>query len=118
MGPDLQQLLQRIVSFRDERDWKQFHSLKNLTCALAVEAAELMEPTQWKSAEELERSLADPILKASFAGEIADVFIYLLLVCEKLGVDPIEAANQKLLENAKRYPADKARGSSKKYTEL
>jgi NTP pyrophosphatase (non-canonical NTP hydrolase) len=111
-------LLVRLLRFRDARDWKQFHTLKNLVSALSVEAGELLELTQWKQADELEKAVADHELKTEFSREIADVFIYLLFVCEKLGIDPVAAAQDKLLENEKKYPVEKARGTARKYSEL
>jgi hypothetical protein len=92
--------------------------LKNLASALSVEAAELLELTQWKKPEELENeALADGKLNAALITEIADVFIY-LLICEKLQIDPVTAAREKLIENETKYPIEKARSSAKKYSEL
>ena len=118
MSPDIAGLTARLVQFRDARDWRQFHTLKNLVAAMNVEAGELLELTQWKETPELEKVASDDLLRATFSREIADVFIYLLLVCEKLGIDPVLAADQKVLENEKKYPVEKARGTARKYTEL
>ena len=118
MSSDIRELLTKIRTFRDERDWAQFHTLKNLTAALSVEAAELLEITQWKDSVELERSLADSKLKDSLSEEVADVFIYLLLICDKLGIDPYDVAERKITKNKERYPIEKARGTAKKYSEL
>jgi NTP pyrophosphatase (non-canonical NTP hydrolase) len=104
VSPEIADLVARILEFRDARDWKQFHTLKNLVSALSVEASELLELTQWKQSEELERVLNDSEIKTEFSREIADVFIYLLLVCEKLGIDPVAAAQQKLQEKRKEVP--------------
>jgi NTP pyrophosphatase (non-canonical NTP hydrolase) len=116
--PELDSLVGQLLRFRDARDWKQFHTLKNLVAAFSVEASELLELTQWKSSEELERALGSAEMKRAFSSEAADVFIYLLLVCEKLGIDPILATYDKLIENENKYPTDKARGTAQKYSKL
>ena len=109
-------LLEQLIAFRDERDWEQFHTPKNLAMALAAEAGELLENFQWLT-EEQSRSPAAGTLAAA-SDEIADVLLYLVRLSDKLGIDPVAAANRKLLANAEKYPVDKARGNSKKYTEL
>ena len=116
MSKDLDKLRDAVRKFAAERDWDQFHSPKNLVMALSVESAELLEIFQWLTEEE-SRDLP-PITKAAAADEIADVLIYLLRVADKLGIDPIAAAQRKMVANAQKYPADKARGNNKKYTEL
>ena len=118
MPPEISSLLKKIIEFRDARDWEKFHTLKNLSSALAVEAAELMEITQWKSDKEIELDLAKQGFRSKISDEIADVFIYLLLICDKAGVDPIVAAHRKILRNEERYPAEKVRGSAVKYSDL
>jgi NTP pyrophosphatase (non-canonical NTP hydrolase) len=84
--------------------------------ALSVEAAELLETFQWRT-EEQSRSLPPEALAAA-SDEIADVLLYLIRLSDKLGIDPIAAAQRKLVANGERYPVDKARGNSRKYTEL
>ena len=116
MSSDLQSLTQALRAFARERDWEQFHSPKNLACALSVEAAELLEHFQWLS-EEQSRAL-DADKRAAVAAEAADVLLYLLQLCDKLGIDLVQAARQKLVRNAEKYPVERARGSSKKYTEI
>ena len=119
MKPDHDELTRRLVEFRDERDWRQFHSLKNLIMSAAMEAAEIMELTQWKDDEAVERAAqGDTQFRASLAEECADVFLYLLLICERAGIDLTEAAVAKIDLNARKYPADKAKGKSTKYTKL
>lgn len=116
MNTDLQSLTQSLRDFAKARDWEQFHSPKNLASALTVEAAELLEHFQWLT-EEQSRNL--PAAKqAEVAAEAADVLLYLLQLCDKLGIDLVQAARQKLALNAEKYPVDRARGSSKKYTEI
>jgi NTP pyrophosphatase (non-canonical NTP hydrolase) len=102
--------------FAAERDWDQFHSPRNLAAALSVEAAELLEPFQWLT-DEQSRNLT-PEQSLAVRKEMADVLIYLVRLADKLDVDLLEAAREKMVENARKYPADKARGSMRKYTEL
>jgi NTP pyrophosphatase (non-canonical NTP hydrolase) len=112
----LDPLRDALRAFAAERDWDQFHSPKNLAMALSAEAGELLETFQWLT-EEQSRKLAPAALDAA-ADEIADVLLYLIRLSDQLGIDPIAAADRKLLANAAKYPVDKARGNSKKYTEL
>jgi len=119
MKPDLEDLTRRLIEFRDERDWRQFHSLKNLIMSAAMESAEIMELTQWKDDEAVERAAqGDTQFRARLAEECADVFLYLLLICERADIDLTEAAVSKLELNARKYPVDKAKGNARKYTEL
>lgn len=115
MPDSLHDLRARLNAFVRERDWEQFHSPKNLAMAMIVEAAELVEHFQWMT-EEQSRSLA-PEKREQVAQEIADTFVYLLRMAEVLGIDLIAAANAKIDLNAKKYPAEKVRGSNAKYTE-
>jgi NTP pyrophosphatase (non-canonical NTP hydrolase) len=113
---ELDRLRDQLREFAAERDWDQFHSPKNLAMALSVEAGELTEVFQWLT-EEQSRSLA-PEARAAAAEEIADVLLYLIRLGDQLGIDLAEAAQAKLVENARKYPVDKARGLARKYTEL
>ena len=115
-NPSVDELVLRLRGFAAERDWDQFHSPKNLATALAVEAGELLEQFQWLTEKQSER--LDQATKASVTQEVADVFLYLLRLSDKLGIDLLSAASEKIDLNAKKYPVDKARGTSKKYTEL
>lgn len=108
---DFKTLLNEILAFRDERDWKQFHSPKNLATALGIEAAELQETMLWKTDLEVERLLADPTRHDAVSNEIADVLIYALLFAHAAGIDPANAIRQKLEHNGRKYPADKVRGT-------
>jgi NTP pyrophosphatase (non-canonical NTP hydrolase) len=108
------QAAQRV--FADARDWGQFHTPRNLAAALSVEASELLEHFQWLT-DEQSRQLSDD-KKAQVGSEVADVLLYLLQLCDKLGIDPIEAARQKMQVNAAKYPVDRAKGRITKYTEL
>lgn len=115
---DLSTLTTRLLEFRDARDWQQFHSLKDLIISLNLESAELLELTQWKDADAFEKSLNDPTAKQNLREECADVLNYLLLVAEKAGIDLVQAANDKIDHNEKKYPVAKAKGNAKKYTQL
>lgn len=113
---DIQTLQAALRRFADERDWGQFHTPKNLAAALSVEAAELLEHFQWLT-DEQSRLLSDEQRQA-VSHEIADVLFYLLQLSDRLEIDVAAAAREKLAINAAKYPADKARGSIRKYTEL
>lgn len=110
----LTELRDRLRGFVRERDWEQFHSPKNLAMAMIVEAAELVEHFQW-STEQESRELNDE-QRIKVEQEIADTFVYLLRLSDVLGIDLIDAAHRKMDLNAKKYPADKARGRNDKYT--
>ena len=109
-------LLEKIRRFNDERDWAQFHSPKNLAMALSVEVAEIAEHFQWLTQDESKN--VSPEKLSEIKDEIGDVMIYLFNLSDKLGIDPIEAAEKKLEANHNKYPAEKSKGSAKKYTEL
>lgn len=115
---DFSALTAALREFRDARDWRQFHSLRNLIVSLNLEAAELLELTQWKSDAEVEALPADPATREALSDECADVLLYLLLVADTAGIDLAEAARAKLVKNAAKYPVETARGSRAKYTEL
>ena len=105
-----------LRTFAAERDWDQFHPPKNLAVAVCVEAAELLQNFQWIS-DDQSKALPDE-MRARVCEEIADVLLYLIRLADKLDIDLVVAAKSKMQLNALRYPVDKARGSSKKYTEL
>jgi NTP pyrophosphatase (non-canonical NTP hydrolase) len=109
-------LREKIDEFVRDRDWAKFHSPKNLTMALTVEAAELMEVFQWMDGRDGMETLSDKQRQA-VEHEVADVFIYLLRFCSVTGIDPLAAAEKKLRHNAEKYPAELVRGKSGKYTE-
>jgi NTP pyrophosphatase (non-canonical NTP hydrolase) len=115
MSEALRALQQRVAAFAVARDWEPFHSPKNLAMALSVEAAELVEEFQWLT-EEQSRAL-DAERRERVRLELADVFIYLLRIADKLGVDLVAAANDKIVLNEKKYPAERVRGDARKYTE-
>lgn len=113
MDGALESLTQALRRFAADRDWSQFHSPKNLASALTVEAAELLEHFQWLT-EEQSRNLPTDARDAA-TQEIADVFLYLLQLADKLNVDLVEAAHAKLALNAQKYPIERSRGHSRKY---
>jgi dCTP diphosphatase len=116
MSIEIEALQSTLRQFANERDWEQFHSPKNLACALSVEAAELLEHFQWLS-EDQSRALPEE-KRAQVSAELADVFLYLLQLSDTLKIDLIQAAKDKVTVNASKYPIEKARGSSSKYTDL
>lgn len=109
-------LASRIVEFRDERDWRQYHSPKNLAASISIEAAELLEIFQWSSDATVTEDVKNR--HAEIEEEIADVLIYTLLLAHDTGIDPVSAMQRKLAKNGEKYPADRARGSRAKYTSL
>ena len=112
---DLLMLRDKLRAFAEARDWDQFHSPKNLSMALMVEVAELMEHFQWLT--EAQSGDLDAEKKAVVAEELADILLYLVRLSDKLGVELTEAALHKLAKNAVKYPAEQVRGSAKKYSE-
>ena len=112
---DLTMLRDKLRAFAEARDWDQFHSPKNLSMALMVEAAELMEHFQWLT--EAQSAGLPPEVKRAVGEELADILLYLVRLSDKLGIDLREAALHKLEKNAVKYPADLVRGSAKKYSE-
>jgi NTP pyrophosphatase (non-canonical NTP hydrolase) len=111
----LEKLKHSLQTFADDRDWDKFHSPKNLSMALSVEASELVECFQWLT-EEQSKNLT-PKQYQAVIDEMADVQVYLLRLATKLDVNMVEAVEQKMVKNAAKYPADLVRGSTKKYTE-
>jgi dCTP diphosphatase len=115
MDAAIQSLTDQLRRFAAERDWEQFHSPKNLAAALSVEAAELLEHFQWLT-DEQSRNLPQET-RVAVGQEVADVFLYLLQIADKLQIDLAAAATEKLALNAAKYPADQVRGSSRKYSD-
>ena len=110
----MKKLITEILKFRNDRDWEQFHDSKNLALALSIEASELNELFLWKnSADDIEN-----VSKTRLAEELADVLVYALLLAEKNDLDIESIILDKLEKNNKKYPVDKSRGNSKKYTDL
>jgi len=107
---DLTETINRIKTFRDERDWAKFHNSKDLAIAISIEANELLELFLWKGAQEVD----DEKLRA----ELADVLVYCLLLSDKHGLDIQQIIHEKLESNGLKYPVEKSKGSAKKYNEL
>jgi NTP pyrophosphatase (non-canonical NTP hydrolase) len=112
---NLAELRDELRAFAAERDWDQFHTPKNLASALSVEAAELLEPFQWLKTGELHE--LDHRKQEAIRHELADVLIYLVRLADKLDVDLIDAALEKLAHNRDKYPVNKVRSDSRKYSE-
>lgn len=110
------ELLKKLIIFRQERHWEKFHKPKDLAMAAAIEAAELMQEFLWKSEEEINIQVSQH--REKFADEIADTVVYLMLLADDLGIDIYDAIEAKMKKNAERYPVDKCRGRSTKYTDL
>lgn len=108
----------QVSKFIKERDWDQFHSVKNLSMALSVEASELAELFQWLKEKESNEVSSNVNLKAKLKDEIADVFVYLLQIAKKSDINIEEAVLDKIKKNAKKYPIEKAKGSALKYDEF
>ena len=107
---ELNELISKIVKFRDDRDWAQFHNPKDLAIALNIEASELLELFLWKTEDGANISRVKE--------ELADILIYSLLLANKYNLDVMTIIESKLKKNSEKYPVDKARGSAKKYNEL
>jgi NTP pyrophosphatase (non-canonical NTP hydrolase) len=108
-------LQRRLAAFAAARDWQQFHSPKNLAMALSVEAAEVVEEFQWLT--EKQSCTLDAERRERVRLELADVFIYLLRLADRLDVDLIRAAEDKIAQNERKYPAERVRGDARKHTE-
>ena len=111
----MNELIKKIRKFREERDWDQYHSPKNLVMALMVEVGELVEQFQWLTQEQSNTLPPDKL--AEVKEEVGDVLIYLVNLCDKLGIDPMQAAFDKLEKNREKYPASMVKGKSFKYSE-
>jgi len=107
---DIKTITDKLVKFRDERDWEQFHNPKDLSIALSIEANELLEQFLWKDHSEAN--------KDKLKEELADVFAYAFLLAEKLGIDVQSIVIDKIEKNALKYPVNKSKGTAKKYDEL
>lgn len=107
-----------VTRFRDQRNWSQFHTLRNLIVSLNLEAAELLELTQWKPDPEIETLAADVATRVALQDECADVLAYLLLIADRAGIDLAHALRAKMEKNALKYPVEASFGTSRKYTSL
>jgi NTP pyrophosphatase (non-canonical NTP hydrolase) len=114
----VQALTQAVLAFRDARNWAQFHHLKHLMISLNLEAAEVLELSQWKSDAELEAFTQTPSGREALADECADVLAYLLLIANRAQIDLAAALSAKLAKNAQKYPVEKSYGRKEKYDTL
>jgi NTP pyrophosphatase (non-canonical NTP hydrolase) len=115
---DIEKINNEVVKFIEDRDWDQFHSIKNLSMALSVETSELVEIFQWTKEDDSNKVSSDAKLKIKVEEEIADIFIYLLRIAVKSGINIEDAVLAKIKKNAEKYPVEKAKGSSAKYNDL
>ncbi|CAH7247628.1 Nucleotide pyrophosphohydrolase [Vibrio chagasii] len=113
---ELKKLQSDLAEFANDRDWDKFHSPKNLAMALAGEVGEVLEHFQWLTKEQSQNLTAQQ--RSEVGEELADVFIYLLRLADKTGIDLIDESNKKLAINAMKYPVNKSYGVSTKYTKL
>ncbi|MGI6775907.1 MAG: nucleotide pyrophosphohydrolase [Patescibacteria group bacterium] len=113
---EIENLTKEIVSFRDEREWKQFHNPKDMSLSLVLEAGEVMEHFQWKNGEEMEKYVTEH--KDEIGEELADVLYWILLISHDLNINILEALEKKIKKNKEKYPVEKAKGRHTKYTDL
>lgn len=113
---NIDELVKKIIAFRDARDWKQFHNPKDVSLSLVLEAGEVMEHFQWKSKEEIERYVVGH--REDIGEELADVLYWVLLMSHDLNINILDALEDKLKKNEEKYPVEKAKGKHNKYTEL
>ena len=113
---NINDLTKRIITFRDARDWKQFHNAKDVALSLVLEAGEVMEHFQWKNKEEIEKYIETN--KADIGEELADVLYWVLLMSHDLKIDVLDALEKKIRKNEEKYPVEKAKGKHSKYNKL
>jgi len=111
----LENTMREVDAFTKERDWEQFHSVKNLMASVSIEASELNETVQWTNPTQ-EEVLSDSQLLSDIGDELADVMVYCLRLCSVLGIEPIQMMQDKIEKNRLKYPIEKAKGNSAKYT--
>ncbi len=113
---NIDELVKRIIAFRDARDWKQFHNPKDLALSLVLEATEVMEHFQWKNNKEMKKYVIEK--KNEIGEELADVLYWVLLMSHDLKIDVLDALEKKIQKNKEKYPIDKAKGKHTKYNKL
>lgn len=113
---DLHELSKKVLLFRDERDWKQFHNPKDLAISLVLESTELLEHFQWKNNMELDQYIVEN--KNSIGEELADIFYWTLLISNDLNIDLVKSLTEKLRKNAEKYPVKLSKGKHTKYNKL
>ncbi len=117
MSDRLHAILEKLLDFRRERDWEQFHNPKDLAISVVLEASEFLEESQWKNDAEVKRYLAEGGL-SRVREEIADIAIYIAILSHDLGIDLLEEMEKKIKKNEEKYPVEKSKGSAKKYDKL
>lgn len=113
---DIKKLIEKIIKFRDDRDWKQFHNPKDMALSLVLEATEVLEHFQWKTQKEIKEYIKTN--KDDIGEELADVLYWVLLMCNDLEINIFEALEKKIKKNERKYPIDKAKGKHTKYNKL
>lgn len=113
MNKNFKEIKELILQFRDDRDWKQYHTIKDLLIGMNIEVGELQELFLWKSDDDIKQ-----IPKSNIENEIADIFIFLIYICDEFDIDLDRAIRKKLKLNNEKYPVEKSKGSNKKYNEL
>ncbi len=113
---DIKKLTEKIIKFRDERNWKQFHNPKDVALSLVLEASEVVEHFQWKNKEEIAKYIETN--KADIGEELADVLYWVLLMSHDLKIDILDALDKKIKKNEEKYPLEKAKGKHTKYNKL
>ena len=110
------ELIKKLIEFRHERDWEQFHTPKDLAISISLEASELLEWFQWKNSKQITEKLNSD-KRADLEDEVADIIAYLTYLCHDVGIDINEAVANKIAKNAQKYPVEKVKGRSDKYNE-
>ncbi len=113
---DIKELQEEVIEFREEREWGQYHNPKDLAVSISLEAAELLEIFQWKDAAQVEELKTDETARKRVKEELGDVLIYALTLVHEFGFDPSEVVLEKMRKNNEKYPAEKVKGRSDKYT--
>ncbi len=113
---EINEITEKIIQFRDERDWMQFHDPKNMAVSIILEASELLEHFQWKTKEEVEKYVMQN--KSEIKDEIADIALYLFELANNLGISLNSAMEEKLKKNKAKYPIEKAQGKHTKYDKV
>lgn len=113
---NIEELTDRIIAFRNARDWKQFHNPKDVALSLVLEAGEVMEHFQWKNAEEMQKHIEEH--RDEIGEELADVLYWVLLMGHDSEIDVLQALEKKIQKNESKYPVDKAKGKHTKYNQL
>jgi NTP pyrophosphatase (non-canonical NTP hydrolase) len=115
---DIYEIQKMFVKFRDDREWQKYHTPKNQAISMGLESAEVLEHFQWKTDAEVKEYLANPENRKAVGKELADVLSYILIMSGDIGIDIVQAAQEKNQNNIDKYPVEKIKGNYRKYTEL